>query len=223
MARNLSSIASQSQEYIPGGLIVQKFETGIVMPPMESDQWRDLDGLVAALRGADGKIRLWDSKRKEPAFNRTATITTQTWDDSTLWSDGTGWSSGALPPFVNVGESAARGTNNLLLNGFPPSVSGVLRRGDLMEIRPNGVPAEHAHLYMVTQWSNSNSDGAVRVYFEPGIRKGVRPGDLAVIGGGGDKPMSVFRLASDDQGEMEVNEAGHGSLGLRFSEALPIS
>ena len=222
-AFNISAVASQSQEYIPGGVLVQKFEAGLTMPPMESDQWRDLDGLVVALRGAEGKIRLWDAQRKEPYYNRTVTETSALWDGGASWGGGAAWSAGKLPPFVVVGETASRGTDNILLKGFPPSLSGVLRRGDLFEMRPNGIPADHGHLYEVTRWANSNSDGHVRVYFEAGLRKGLRTGDMCVIGGGGIYPSSVFRLASDAEGEMEVNEAGHGSLGLRFTEVLPIA
>lgn len=220
-AFNISSMAAQTQEYISGGLMVQRFEAGLTLPPQSSEQWRDLDGLIVALRGSSGKIRLWDHQRKEPFYNSTVAASGATWDDGSTFDDGSLWQSGKLPPLVVAGENRSRGEANLLMTGFPASLSGVLRRGDLFEVRPNGIPAEHAHLYQVTRWANSNASGQTRVSFEPGLRRGLRFGDQIVIGGGGIYPMSVFRLASDDEGSIEVNEAGHGAVGLRFTEVLP--
>lgn len=220
-AFNISSMAAQTQEYISGGLMVQRFEAGLTLPPQSSEQWRDLDGLIVALRGASGKIRLWDHQRKEPFYNTGIPASTATWDGGAAWNDGALWTAGKLPPFVVSGENRSRGEANLLIKGFPASLSGVLRRGDLFEVRPNGIPAAHAHLYQVTRWANSNASGESRVYFEPGLRRGLRSGDQVVIGGAGLFPMSVFRLASDDEGDIEVNEAGHGSVGVRFVEVLP--
>jgi len=222
-AFNISALASQTQELIPGGLIVQRFEAKLTMPDMEEERWRDHDGLFAALRGTGGKIRLWDHARTEPYYNQTVTPTTALWDAGASWSGGAAWAAGKLPPIVAVGETASRGTNNILLKGFPPSLSGVLRRGDLMEFWPNGIPAEHGHLYPVTRRANSNASGQCRVYFEPGLRKGLRAGDACVIGGGGLKPSSVFRLASDDEGLIDVRGAMIGSFGVSFTEVLPIA
>lgn len=201
--------------------MVQRFDASLSMPPMVSEQWRDLDGLIVAARGADGKIRLWDHRRKEPYYNSIVAATGATWDGGALWAGGESWLSGKLPPVVTVSETAGRGVNNILLRGFPASLSGVLRRGDLFEMQPNGIPADHAHLYEVTRWANSNAEGYTRVYFEPGLRKGLRDGDACVIGGSAIYPSSVFRLSSDEQGSIDVNEAGHGALSLSFTEVLP--
>lgn len=220
---NISAIAGQSQEIVPGGLIVQRYEPKMVMPDLSEERWREHDGIFADLAGIGGKIRLWDPARTEPYYNQTVTPTVTTWDDDALWSGGAGWAAGHLPPFVTVGETASRGATNLLIKGFPASLSGVLRRGDLFEIRPNGIPADHGHLYTVTRWANSNASGESRVYFKRGLLKGVRPGDQICIGGGGEKPMSVFRLASDDEGDIEVRETMIGSFGVSFTEVLPIA
>ncbi len=201
--------------------MVQRFEAKLTMPDMEEDRWRDHDGLFAALAGTGGKIRLWDHARTEPYYNQTVVESESFWSGGARWSGGAAWASGKLPPMVAVGESRARGQSNVLLKGFPPSLSGVLRRGDLFEIMPNGTPADYGHLYVVTRWANSNADGHARVYFRDGLRKGVRPGDMCVIGGGGLKPSSVFRLASDDEGNIDVRDAMIGSFGVSFSEVLP--
>lgn len=218
---NISSLASQTQELIPGGLMVQRFEVKMTMPDMEEDRWRDHDGLFADLAGTGGLIRLWDPARTEPYYNQEVVRTAALWDDSAHWDGGASWESGPLPPLVTIGETRSRGFDNVLLKGFPPSLSGVLRRGDLFEIRPNGIPAEHGHLYVVTRRANSNSAGEARVYFKAGLHKGVRSGDQVVIGGGGEKPMSTFRLASDDEGLIEVRDAMIGSFGASFTEVLP--
>lgn len=220
-AFNISALASQTQELIPGGLMVQRFEAKLTMPDMEEERWRDHDGLFAALRGTDGKIRLWDHARTEPYYNQEVARATSLWDDSSSWDGGAGWENGTLPPYVTIGETCSRGVDNVLLTGFPPSLSGVLRRGDLFEVRPNGIPAEHGHLYVVARRANSNSTGEARVYFNAGFRKGVRPGDQVVIGGGGEKPQSVFRLASDDEGDIQAQGAMFGSFGVSFIEVLP--
>lgn len=220
---NISAIASQTQELIAGGLMVQRFEAKLTMPTMEEERWRDHDGLFAALRGVEGRLRLWDHSRERPLYDESVQEAGATWSGGGSWSGGGLWSSGLLPPFVTVAEGVARGSNYLRLKGFPASLNGVLRRGDLMEIRPNGIPAEHGHLYVVTRWAKSNSDGECGVYFEAGLRKGVRTGDMVVIGGGGMKPSSVFRLASDDEGSIDVQGTMVGSFGVSLIEVLPQS
>ncbi len=220
---NISAIASQTQELIPGGMMVQRFEAKLTMPDMESEQWRDHDGLFAALRGIEGRLRLWDHARPQPHYNSTVQESGATWDGGATWAEGGLWSAGLLPPFVTVAETAGRGANSILLSGFPASLTGVLRRGDLSEARPNGIPADHGHLYVITRWANSNTEGQARVYFEPGLRKGLRAGDMWVIGGGGMKPSSVFRLASDDEGSIDVRAPNLGSFGVSLIEVLPQS
>lgn len=221
-AFNISAIAAQSQELVSGGLLVQRFEARLTLPSLIEEKWRDLDGMLAELAGTGGRLRLWDHARPEPYFNRNVPRLASAWDGGALWTGGGGWLAGPLPPTVIVAETAARGKNNILLSGFPAGQSGVLRRGDLMEIWPNGQQADHGHLYEVTRWSNSNDTGLSRVYFRPGLRKGVRAGDHMLIGqgikGGGPKPSTVFRLASDEEGNIEVRGKNFGSLGLTLIE-----
>jgi hypothetical protein len=218
---NIQALASQTQELIPGGLMVQRFEAKLTFPPMVDEQWRDHSGLLAEIAGIGGRVRLWDNLRKEPYYNKLVEGTVANWDDGSTWDDGTGWLGGKLPPFVTVAETARRGATNILLKGFPPSLEGVLRRGDLWEAQPNGEQSDFAHLYEVTRRANSNSEGLTRVYFRAGLRAGLRTGDKVVIGGAGVYPSSIFRLASDDEGDIEVDEAHHGQFGVSFIEVLP--
>lgn len=218
---NVSSIGSQTREVFPGGLIVARFEAKMTMPDLEEDRWREHDGLLARLRGIDGTIRLWDAARPEPRYNALVARSKASWDDGTYFSDGSGWESGPLPPYVVVDQRAARGSNSLMLRGFQASLAAVLRPGDLFEARPNGLPSEHSHLYLVTRTSNTNADGKTRVHFEPGLRKSLCAGDQIVLGGGAERPMGIFRLASDDEGLIDVRAPIIGSLGLSFIEVLP--
>jgi hypothetical protein len=221
-AKNISAIASQTDELVPGGLIVQKFEAKLTVPDLGEEHWREHSGLFAELCGTGGRLRLWDHARTQPYYNELAAAQANAeWDGGGLWSDGGGWEAGLLPPFVVVAATARRGDTSLLLKEFPPSLSGVLRRGDLFEARPNGIPADHGHLYEVTRWSNSNADGMARVNFRAGLRKGLRIGDMIVIGGADMYPSTVFRLASDDEGDIEVRAPSFGSFGVSLVEILP--
>ncbi len=218
---NISSVMSETQEVIPGGLKAQRFEAKLTMPNMDEERWREHSGLFSDLAGIGGKIRLWHHARTEPYYNQTVTPTVTTWDGGATWDGGSGWAAGHLPPIVSVGETRSRGFDNLLFKGFPASLSGVLRRGDLFEIRPSGIPAPYGMLYEVVGWVNSNSSGECRVRFRPGLRKGVRTGDMIVIGGGGEKPMSVFNLAGDEEGLIDVSGPMVGTFGVTLREVLP--
>lgn len=223
-AFNLFSISSQTQEFVPGGLLVQRFEARLTFPALTADRWRELDGLLAVLAGAGGKLRLWDEARKQPYYNSLVSKSGSNWDDNTTWDDGAQWESGLLPPFVTASEDQPRGATDLLAGGFPANTEGVLRRGDLFEVRPNGTAAEHGHLYVVVGFANSNSGGKTRIFFRPGLRAGVRAGDMLVIGGSSPTfwPSTVFRLASDDEGDIEVRAPSTGSIGVTLLEVLPL-
>lgn len=201
--------------------VAQTWRTKVIFPAKTPEGWREMDGIIARLKGMNGLIRMEDPARVQPLYNEQVSLTTESFDDGTLWEDSTGWSSGMLPPHVAVGEAEAVGANSVVLS-FPSgfmNVAAVLRPGDLLEIRPGGVPATHGHLYIATFTANTDALGKTRVYFEPGLRAAVAMGDMAVLS----HAKTVFRLASDEDGEMEVDEARHGRLGLTLIEALPIA
>jgi len=227
---NLTSRGLFSQAISPYGPVDQRWVAELTYPPQEEADWRYWDGFLAGRDGMTGKLRAYDPARRQPRYNSVVTTTTENWDDATTWDDGTGWESGTLPPYVSAGEAAQRGETDLLLqfpgpsNDSPPvsgyeSLSAVLRSGDLFEIRPNGVPADYGHLYVVTGTGNTDASGQTRVTFRPGLRAGVATGDMVVL----TDPMTVFRLASDDVGDMTVDTAQHAALGLSLIEVLPES
>lgn len=220
---NVSAVGSQNREYIPGGLMVARWEAKLSFADMNEEKWREHDGLIARLRGASGLLRLWDAARPEPFYNQAVTKSVTPWDGGTTFTDAPGFEEGALPPFVAVDAAAARADNNLVLSQFPASKTAVLRSGDLVEFRPNGIAVPHGHLHVVTRSANSNPDGKARVYFEPGLRGALVAGDMCVLGGGDLRPTTVFRLASDEEGLIDVRAPNIGSLGLSFIEVLPRS
>lgn len=218
-SRNLQSTSLLTREVTPAGPTVQRFVAALSFPPRDQAEWRQADGLLTSLRGMSGLLRLGDPAKKEPLFNSTVTETAETWDDLTTWDDGAGWSSGKLPAFVAAKDAASRGERSVVLQSLPVSTIAVLRPGDLFEIRTNGIPAEHGHLYLVTRQANTDTNGETRVTFEPGLRTGVAPGDMVVL----TEPKTVFRLIDDEQGEIEVDNTFIGQMGLSLIEVLPRS
>jgi hypothetical protein len=228
---NLRSIGYLSREVRSSGPVAQRFEVKLTLPPMgviarEAEgnasakaSWRKVDGFLARLRGTSGFVRLRDHARPAPYYNIVNIQGVANWDDDATWDDGAQWVGGHLPPYVVIDALARRGDNSVVMRGLPTSTEAALNPGDLFEIRPNGVPAEHGMLHLVTRQANSNSDGKSRVYFEPGIRLGVRSGDMVVLR----QPTSVFSLASDEDGMIDVDQALNGTLGLTLIEVLPRS
>lgn len=220
-ARNLYSAGALSGELRPHGPLVQRFVARYTFPPKADLDWRELSGLISSLRGLHGKIRVGDYGRRLPAYNirqaRAGNLSEQAFSDGTLFSDGTGFEEGGLPAFCNVDAYAERGSRTLVLRGLPASLAPAFYRGDLFEIRPNGAPATHAHLYEVVRQAQSNADGEARVYFEPPLRATVRAGDQVAL----HEPTTLMRLAADNEGEIQRDAAEIGRLGLSFIEILP--
>lgn len=214
---NLGSMGLLSRDLLTSGPIDQRWVAQLTSGNQKQTEWRLFDGLIAACRGTVGRVRCFDPGRTFPYLDLTSAKTTVTFDDATTFSDGTGWLDGKLPPFVAVDRNASGGARSLVARGFPASTAGVLRWGDLFELRPSGVPADHGHLYIVKGVSNSDADGMTRVSFEPGLRRGIAAGDMIVL----QKPSTVFRLASENEGEMTVSAPNTGRFGLSLIEILP--
>lgn len=206
----------------PYGPVEQRWIAELTYPPLDEADWRYWDGFIANLGGMTGRFRAHDPARRQPRYNATVKTTTENWDDNQPWDDGAGWESGKLPPYVAVAEAASRGETDLLLE-FPDaghaSLSAVLRSGDLFEVRPNGVPVDHGHLYVVTGTANTDANGQTRVYFRPGLRASVADGDMVVLS----DPTTVFQLSSDAVGDMVVtgSSGDRATLGLSLIEVLP--
>lgn len=197
---------------------VQKFRAELTFPRMKAPQHRRVQAFVTRLRGMSGFIRIVDYHRMKPAYDQfVASPTQESWSDGTTFTDGTGWVSGYLPPFVTVDESAEEGADSIVIRGMPASLTGALGMGDLFEVRPGGIHADHGHLYEIVRDANVNASGKTRIYFEAGLRKKVAAGDMVVLR----YPTSVFRLATDGEGDVTRGLTSVGQMGFSLDEVLP--
>jgi len=217
ISKNLRSDRIYSSLPLVNGPQVQFWMADISYPTKGTAEWRQALGLIASLEGIKGKVRIYDPFRQGPLYNISAILSTTTWDDATTWDDGTVWQDGLLPSSIAVDENAALNAKSIVVKGLPASTAAVFNPGDPFEIRPSGVPAIFGHYYMITKISNSNSAGKTRIEFTPGLRAGIAVGDMVVL----KKPRCVMRLATDDEGAINVTPPGVGNFGLSFFEALP--
>lgn len=201
----------------PYGPIVQVWCCDLTYPAKTKEDWREFSGLISRQRGISGLIRIPDSERLRPGFDATIDETQEPWSDDTLFSDGTGWSEGGLPSSCVVAERALRGENEIEVKGLPSSTASVLRSGDLFELRPNGIPVSHGHLYEVTADARTDEDGHALLSFEPSLRAGVAIGDQVVLR----DPTTVFRFASETEGTISRVAGDYGTLGFSFIEEPP--
>lgn len=185
-------------------------------------QWMAIEAFFSRAGGIAGRIRMFDPKRPRPgrdikrAEQRAADLG-QPWSDGQMWSDGTGWSESDLPPYCVVDEAAAAGADSIVLSGLPVSEAPCLWAGDLMEVRPNGQPADFGHLYEAAFDAPTDAAGKTRVYINPGLRAGVGAGDQVVLR----FPTSVFRLVDDDQGRLGHMLGGAARSGFALLELVP--
>lgn len=177
--------------------------------------WRDWQGFITRLRGTTGKVRLVDYYRMRPVYDEKNAGAQLNWSVGSSWSDGSQWSTGALPPFGTLDEPAVSGQDSIVLRGLPANVEGVLNPGDLIELRPNGIPTPWGNLYEITAVSRTNAAGKCRVYFEGALHDDFAMGDMVVLR----EPTCVFRLADKDQGIVMRSLGNVGNLGFKLIEA----
>jgi hypothetical protein len=177
--------------------------------------FREVEGRIAKLRGMAGAIRLWDPFNKDWAYNIEVAPTLTDWSDGTTWSDGTEWAGGFLPPFVTVDEAAVEGAESIVIKGLPASILRVGRIGDRFEAIPNGIRPDWAHYYGAVDDCTSNASGKTRVYFQPGLRGPLNPGDMIRL----KYPTTVMRMIDDRQGEVQRGLVT-GSFGVTLLESL---
>lgn len=175
-----------------------------------------MSAFFSRLDGQAGLMRIGHVARLIPQWDRVTATTVQPWSDGTFFDDGTGWESGTLPPLVHVAEAASRGARYIVVGGLPVSSSRVLRRGDLFEIRPNGVASESPNLYEVQFDAPTNSSGATGIEIRPALRQSIAAGDTIVLR----NPTSVFRVVDDDQGAVEVTPPMRSNFGFTLVEAI---
>ena len=177
--------------------------------------WAPKDAFFARLDGEVGKFRFSDTLRCQPAYNRARKLPQEPWSDDTLWSDGTGWlNAGYVPPTAEVDAPALAGAKDIIVRGLPPDVaSGVLTAGDLLEIRPDGIPTETSNLYEVVRGSGTDAGGRAGVEIRPRLRQSFATGDMVVL----HHPQGVFQLSDADQG-MVFRDSNMGAFGLTALE-----
>lgn len=196
----------------------QLFLCDVTFAPMRDPVLQDLDAFFTRARGRANVIRIAHAMRLAPWYDRNLTPTRANWSDNSTFSDGSGFVSGYLPPEVYVETAAARGSNFIVLGGFPASISNVIRKGDPFEIKPNGVPAAFPHRYKAMFNCSSDASGRVGIEIEPKLRAGVAAGDTVGLR----YASSVFRMTGDDQFEIDDEGAGIGNFGGSLVEALDL-
>lgn len=192
----------------------------VVKLTMATQAWdvngQEMAAFLSRLGGQSGLMRFGDPMRRKPLRDRTLAPESETWSDATLFDDGTGFVSGLLPDFVTLYQAVEKAGDYLVLAGLPASQSGVLRRGDLIELRPNGIPTGGPNLYEVQYGASTDASGRAGVKIRPPLRQGFAAGDMAVI----KNAMSVFRLSDDEQGGATIDPAGHAEIGFSLVEAI---
>lgn len=190
-----------------------------VTRPLYDPDRSDMDSLLSNLRGRANALRFADPTKLAPWYDRqTGAGSAELFSDGTSYTDGTAIVDGLLPPTVYVAESASKGSRYIVLKGFPASLSDILRRNDPFEVLPNGVPADFPHRYHLRYGGSSDAAGQVGVAIEPPLRADVAANDTVSLR----YASSVFRLTSDDSGEMETADSGIGSVSFSLIEALDL-
>lgn len=194
----------------------QLFQAKIDLAVQPHEAWLGMEGFFAEAGGSKSIIRMCDFGRLTPQVNFEAEGIVTPWSDGTFWTDGTGWVNGRLPPKVVVAERAAKGQTSVVIGGLPASTPRVLRRGDDVEFRRNGVADETPSLHRIIRDAPTNAAGRTRIEFRPALRKGVDIGDMVVL----DYPMGNFRLIDDNQGVVDRSLPNLGTLSFQLIEAL---
>lgn len=199
------------------GPLAQIFVASITVPKLERRDWQKVSAFFSKVAGQSGLIRMADPKRIRPGVDMRQLAASEPWGDGTFFDDGTGWGESITPPFASVYEPEEFGADSFVISGLPASVDPCLWAGDLVEIRPNGIPTEHGHLYEIANDAPTDASGRTRVNISPILRKGIAAGDMVVL----HEPMTVFRLVDDNQGALSHLGGGLASVGFSLMEQIP--
>lgn len=189
----------------------------MTLVPQEWDEnGQEIAGFFSSVSGQSGMIRISDPVRRMTIRDYAAQQITEPWSDTTLFDDGTGFASGMLPDFVQLYADASKGDSSIILKGLPSSETKVFRRGDLIELRPNGIASETPNLYEVQANASTDASGKVRINILPPLRQGFVAGDMAVLR----NASSVFRLIDDEQGIASMSLPRLADIGFNLVEAI---
>ena len=188
------------------------------MAPEIGPVLQDVGAFIQRAKGRAGLIRMSWGTRLMPWHDRALVASRVGFSDGSSFSDGSLFINGMLPPAVHVEESANRGRDYLVLGGFPASTPNVLRRGDLLEIKPGGVAAPFPHLYAAMFGGDSDSQGRIGIEINIPLRQGVNANDTMSLR----NASTLFRLTGDEQGDVEGTGGGMGNVGFSLIEALDL-
>lgn len=188
----------------------------ITFAPLQDPLRQDVEAFFSRLDGQAQVLRMADPSRLYAWRNRLNGD--GTFSDGATFSDGSSFTINDLPAEVIVTAAAARGAHSISLGGFDVSSVNMLRRGDLLQIKPSGVAGTIPHLYEVMVGGDTDASGEISVEISPRLRAGIAVNDTVNL----DTPATLFRLTDDTQGEMQVDGAGIGSLGFTAVEALDL-
>lgn len=194
-------------------LWMPKFSVGTIHDPR---LWREMDAFFSRLGGQSGLLRIGDFSRTQPRYNLDAATTVATWSDGSTFTDGSGFVAGLLPPTCVLAAARERGDTDVVIGGLPASIANAISRGDMFEIRPNGIPSATPNLYQVMVPGTTDGSGRAGVEIRPPLRQDVADGDMVVLA----NPTSVFHLIDDNQAEMEITRPVKSDFGFSLIEAV---
>lgn len=194
----------------------QMFVADFTMATQQDPIRQQIAAFFSRLDGQAGLLRIADPSRLRPWHDRNIDAALETWSDGSTWSDGTLWNAGYLPPDLYLIAPANKGDNFIQVGGLPASLAGALTRGDLIQLKPNGIPGSCPNNYEIMVGGPSNAAGQIGIEVRPRLRMGFAAGDQASLR----YASTVFRLIDDDQGAVEVTPPVLGNLGFSLIEAL---
>lgn len=216
------SARSQFRQRRSGRLIEQVWEASYVQKPeVGPSKWQDKSAWFSRLRGDSNLLRIGDPLRCIPRFNRIKANLPEPepFSDGTYFTDNTGWvgGDGQVPQFAALDVAARAGDNFVVIKELPESMAApFLYPGDLIEIRPNGIPSLTGMLYEIAVPGGTDANGKSGVEIYPNLRQNVAAGDQVVFYW----PKTVMRLMDARQG-MITREANRGSFGFACMEETP--
>lgn len=204
----------------PSGPHTQFWTADVSLGQMEDPILQDVEAILTKLKGRANVLRFAYSNRWAPYRDRSRVAGRVNFSDGTSFTDGTGFVNGLLPPEVFLVNAAAAGSRYLTLacGSSALGVPNAFRAGDLLQIKPGGIAGTVPHLYQATLGGDTDASGNIGLTIEPKLRQGVAAGDTVSLR----YPDTLFRLADDNQGEIDVGGGGFGTCGFQLIEALDL-
>lgn len=195
----------------------QGWVTQLTLSTLKDPLRQDVAAFFSRLDGQAGLLRIADPTRLRPWYDRNIIQAVQGFTDGSRFTDGSGFTSSFLPAFCYVIAAANKGDNYIQLGGLPASTASVFRRGDMMQVKPNGVATVVPNLYEAQIGGGTDASGQIGLEVRPRLRQNFTPGDQVSLR----YPASVFRCIDDDQGVIQMTAPGDiGSGAFSLIEAL---